>query len=239
MPAQSERQTSDEIMTLSEIARYLKVSDKTILRMVRNGQIPGTKVANQWRFMRPVINDWLAARMRNASDTDLANVLLTGNKLVPVPELITPDRIVPDLRPGSNSEMLRALIKPLVEQGIVRDGHAYLEELLAREEMVSTAIGNGVALPHVREPGNVEVRRTCMVLGTCKKGVDFAALDGEPTYVFVLPCSNSEVVHLRLMAKITFILRQPGMVESLQKAEDKDEIHNLLKETHQQISITI
>ena len=56
----------DPIMTLQEIAGYLKVSEKTILRMVQSGELPGVKISNQWRFVRGVIDEWLSRRMFSA-----------------------------------------------------------------------------------------------------------------------------------------------------------------------------
>jgi len=52
-------------MTLAEMAEYLKVSQKTIVRMVHAGKLPGAKVASQWRFVRAAIDDWLNTRMQN------------------------------------------------------------------------------------------------------------------------------------------------------------------------------
>ena len=67
----------DEILTLTEIAGYLKVSEKTILRMVQSGQFPGVKVSNQWRFVRAIVDDWLSARMHSAPTTSLLEVVGT------------------------------------------------------------------------------------------------------------------------------------------------------------------
>jgi excisionase family DNA binding protein len=85
-------------MTVAEIAGYLKVSRKTIFRMAKEGQIPGAKVSNQWRFMRSVIDDWLGEKMQSAAKQDLVRVLETDGPLVPVSRLVSPDRIVICLR---------------------------------------------------------------------------------------------------------------------------------------------
>lgn len=72
----SKRNKKDEILTLSEIADYLKVSEKTILRMLQAGEFPGVKVSNQWRFVREAVDDWLRARMQaepTSSITDMVD----------------------------------------------------------------------------------------------------------------------------------------------------------------------
>ena len=55
----------DGLRTLTEIAEYLRVSEKTVVRLVQAGELPGTKVASQWRFVRADVDDWLSSRMYN------------------------------------------------------------------------------------------------------------------------------------------------------------------------------
>ena len=54
----------NEIMTIKEVSSYLKLADRTILKMANMNQIPSVKIANQWRFMRSIIDDWLISRMK-------------------------------------------------------------------------------------------------------------------------------------------------------------------------------
>ena len=65
-----------EVMTLEEVAEYLQVSQKSILRMAQSGKIPAAKVASQWRFMRSVVDDWLMAQMEIPSVRSSASVRL-------------------------------------------------------------------------------------------------------------------------------------------------------------------
>jgi mannitol/fructose-specific phosphotransferase system IIA component (Ntr-type) len=102
---------------------------------------------------------------------------------------------------------------------MLSDQTAFLARLMEREEIVSTAVGQGVAFPHARQPGETGFRRPCMVFGVCRAGTDFGAYDGSLTHVFVLCCSNSEIVHLRLLAKATMLLRKGDLVAKLRLAE--------------------
>jgi PTS system nitrogen regulatory IIA component len=222
-------QDSAEVMTVAEIASYLKVSQKTIFRMAKAGRIPGAKVSNQWRFLRSVIDDWLGERMQSAAKEDLLRVLETqGEEVVPISRLVSPDRVVLDMAPGAKESVLRRLVTPLVSSEIVRDGEAFLRKLVEREEMVSTAVGHGVALPHVRDAEDSGVRETCIVLGVCREGTDFESLDGGKTYVFTLLCTTSEVVHLRLMAKVSLIFREPEAVKAVRSAATIEDVMLIL-----------
>ena len=72
----------NEIMTLSEVASYLKIAEKTVSRMITRGEIPCTKVASQWRFMKSMIDDWLISRMNVVPQNDLAKILENPEGLI-------------------------------------------------------------------------------------------------------------------------------------------------------------
>jgi len=219
-----------EIMTLREIARYLKVSEKTIFRMVQSGDMPGVKVSSQWRFVRSVVDDWLSARMYASPKRGLLQVIGSAPQAIRLTRMITPDRVVSDIRPGTKRDILHKMVEAGVpfESRTARD--TFLGELLLREEVVSTAIGNGVAFPHAREPGGFPISEPRVVLGICPQGADFGALDGMPTYVLAMPLANSEVEHLRVMAKLALVFRQKGVAQKVIAAAANATVMELLAE---------
>ena len=225
-----------EVMTLSEMAEYLKVSEKTIVRMVHAGKLPGAKVASQWRFMRAVIDDWLNTRMQGMSRKGLTEIAASEEKIVPISELVSPGRIVMDLVPDSKETVLRRLARPLAETGMVDDLENYLALLLEREEMLSTAIGRGLAIPHVRDPRESGARGTCIVIGICRKGTDFGALDEQATHLFALPCAATDEGHLRLVAKISLLFRTDRVVERMISAGDAGKVLEILHEADSELS---
>jgi len=231
MMAETMQATPDprEILTLAEIASYLKVSEKTILRMVKRGDLPGSKVANQWRFQGVLIEQWLTAKMESATDESLVDVIQTTPKIIPLSRLIAPERILMNLLPGDTESVLEQLIKPLIDEDLLDDPAQFLSDLLDREAMGSTGIGDGVAIPHVRSQENSGVRKPCVVMGLCQAGLDFDALDGEPTHVFMLLCANAVTEHLRLLAKTMLMLRNPGMVEILLNCQNREEVEERLR----------
>ena len=229
----SEGQTPEEIMTLAELARYLKVAEKSVLRMVRRGDIPGTKVASQWRFMRAVIDDWFMSRMRAASERDLRGMIDTS-ATVPLSRLLGQEHLLMGLEPGSKEDVLRRLVTPLIADGTVQDAAGFVALLMERERMVSTGVGQGIAFPHVRDPDVCPVTRTSLVLGLCPEGTDFEAMDGAKTHLFFLVGAKDEVVHLRIMAQLSLILRAPTMVDRLLAAPDEMAISALLVERDQE-----
>jgi excisionase family DNA binding protein len=205
-------------MTLDAVADYLQVSQKSILRMAQTGKIPAAKVASQWRFMRSVVDDWLMAQMEipsvrsSASARDLP-------RLPPLPELMPPEVMNLNVVPGAKLEVLKQLIEPLKKNRVLRQHRRLLENLYARENIVSTAIGHGIAIPHPHRTLSGVFKRPLVALGVCREGADFDALDHQRTYVFFLLCAPSEDIQLRLLTRVTQVGRQIQTIEQIRKAQ--------------------
>jgi len=223
-------QFNDQIMTLSEVAEYLKVAEKTILRMIQKGEIPCAKVASQWRFMKPMIDDWLISRMNVIPRNDLAGLMEKEGALVPLSRLIRRERIIPDLPPGSKEEILTALIHPLTEDRSAGDNALFLKKLLHRESLSSTAIGQHVAIPHLRRPEESILPGPEVILGICPEGTDFESLDGEPTHLFFLIVTDSEVIHLRVLSRISRMASDAELTAALRTAGTAEKALGLLLE---------
>ncbi len=225
----------EDIMTLAEAAEYLKLSEKTVLKMAQRGEIPAAKIASQWRFRRQVLEDWLTSRMKVIPETDMARVVESGTDLLPISRLISEDYVVMDIRAGSKEEVLSQLIAPLVRNDVISDKEAFLKKLMQREQMASTALGQGVAIPHIRQPQENPAGLPDLVVGICREGTDFEAGDRHRTHLLFLLCTDSEVVHVRIMAKLANILRQPSFVSRLIEARNKDEVVGILIEADQKM----
>ncbi len=136
--------------------------------------------------------------------------------------------ILPDLQTDSKPEVLRELLSPLREKAPHLDLDKAHEILLEREKLGSTGIGNGVAIPH----GKVdEMEDIVLIVGRSSKGVDFGAQDGEPCTVFflVLAPENIAGTHLRLLAQISRLLKDPAFRSSFQEARGAGALWDLLK----------
>lgn len=217
---------NDQIMTLSEVAEYLKVAEKTILRMIKKGEIPCAKIASQWRFMRPMIDDWLISRMNVIPKNDLSALLAKEGSLVPLSRLIKKERILTGLPASSKEEILDALITPL---SLSRENHIlFLKKLMQREDMSSTAIGQSIAIPHLRRPEENIIPGPEVVLGICQEGCDFDSIDNKPTHLFFLIITDSEVVHLRIISRISRIAGDSQFLHNLVNATDGEEALGLI-----------
>lgn len=129
-------------------------------------------------------------------------------------DYLATDRVVPDVREGDVREILTQLLQPLLRDGTLAEPEPLLSALLAREKVLSTGIGHGIAVPHAISPaaGTPQV-----VLGIAPGGVEFQAMDGGPVYVFFVLLSPPDGAghHTRLLARIARLGRDPDFVTGL------------------------
>ena len=217
------------LLTLAEVASFLKIAEKTVLRMIHKGQIPCVKIATQWRFVPSQIQQWLSSGgslvdRADAGRDELGLAIEHGNERIPISRLTDEGLIITGIAPGSRRGILEQLVSPLVQRGLIEDSAGYVEKLLNREDIISTGIGNGVAVPHVRNPMENPVSRPILVLGTCSQGCDFRSVDGSTTHLFVLLLAGSEIVHLRILARINQLFMVEGVVDRLVQAGNPREV---------------
>jgi PTS system nitrogen regulatory IIA component len=220
-------------MTLSEVALYLRLAEKTVLRMVHKGQIPCAKVASQWRFLRSMIDDWLLAKMRVVPQNDLVRLIESSPEAVPLARLLKEENVVLRIRPGTKEEVLRQLVRPLLRSKFIDREKPFVDKLLQREEIISTAMSRGVAIPHLRKPQENPSGGPVLVVGICPEGTNFEAPDGEKTRLFFLLSTHSDVVHLRILAKVNRIARRKEVMTGLIGCKSPAEVLRVLIRANQ------
>jgi nitrogen PTS system EIIA component len=210
------------------MAEYLKVAKKTLLKMAQHGDIPATKVASQWRFMRSVVDDWLITRMKALPDRELEDLIDSDKLPVPLSALLRPELVRLDIEDVGVERILQLLTEPLVRQQLLENQADFVEKLAEREEMVSTAIFPGIAVPHARKPEECPVSEPRIVVGVSRGGVDFNSLDGRSTHLFCLICANQVLLHLKIIAELALVFRQPNLIGRLKTAADAQEVLRIL-----------
>jgi len=221
---------TDKLLTLEEVSVYLKLSEQDILNLIQKNEIPAIRVENQWRFLRPVIDDWILTKMnykkinfndiKNWSDNDISQMKFSS--------FFENDFILPDIKDGNKEEILKQLMKPLIEKKIINSPDFHLSKLLERENIVSTGIGHGIAIPHLKNIKENPDYAPLLVFGICKNGTDFNSPDHKPAYLFFLLCTKIEAIHLKILAKISSIFINAEIINSIMKTNSKEEILDIL-----------
>lgn len=133
--------------------------------------------------------------------------------------------VIADIQAKTKKEILVELVKPLKQEGLIQDVEAVVEIIMERERLGSTGIGDGVAIPH----GKLKTADTLLcAVGRSKEGVDFDAVDRKPVYIFflVLAPENSASLHLKLLSRISRILRDQSFRSRLLKLANAHEIYS-------------
>jgi len=220
---------TNEVMTLAEVAKYLQLAEKTVLRMVKRGEIPAAKVASQWRFMRAVIRDWLITQMQTLPWSDLESRAFREKTILPFSEVMRPELVALNILPGPKESILKQLTVPLENTGFARDCPMLLQSLIERERMMTTAAGHGMAVPHPRKPLPKMFAEPAIVLGVCPKGTNFDAIDDQLVHLFFLICATREEIHLQLMARVSLLTRHENVMLELQQTSTKQQAANVIK----------
>ena len=141
--------------------------------------------------------------------------------------LTRPDLIFVDLPGADGPTVLRAFAERVVERGVVKDADVLYRRLLEREQLGTTALGQGVAVPHCKIDGLADV---VVAVGLFRKGIDFEASDGKPVKVLflVVSPSASPAAHLQSLAAISRWVKADHHVERILDLEDPQAIFELL-----------
>ncbi len=152
-------------------------------------------------------------------------------------DFVVRDAILVDLQATGKEEAIREIVRSLHASGQVTeaDVEGVIRAILGREELGSTGIGQGVAVPHTRHP---TVQKLVGTVALSRHGVDFAALDGDPVDIFFLLISppNQPGDHLRALENISRHLKDERFVSFLRQSTDKKSVVELLEEADQAAS---
>lgn len=218
------------VMTTRELASYIKLNEKTVIRMAQKGKIPGVKIGNQWRFHLAAIDRYLQTDLMESSYGDLDLIIGTKEDIIPLSRLTGFKFIEINSSAKTSDEVLIELSKIAYEGGLTSKENNLLKELKQREKMLSTAIGNGVAFPHPRHPSPKLFNEPKVIIIRSKIGINYDAPDRKLVSIFFMPCASNEFIHIRLLAKISKLLHVSGIIDKFMGAKTKDQIMRLLLE---------
>jgi nitrogen PTS system EIIA component len=146
-----------------------------------------------------------------------------------ISDFLFPKAVTAELKAATKKEVIEELVDLLIASGAFEKKikAKLIETLLAREALGSTAIGQGIAIPHGKSEN---VSKLTAALGISKKGIDFDSLDGEPAYIFFLLVApiDSAGPHLKALARISRLLKDKYFRENLKNAKDDKAIIKLV-----------
>jgi len=198
------------LLTAREAARLLKAAEEDIYRWVEAGEIPYEQVNDQPRFNQAELLEWATARHREVSvemftDASTAGLTLEG--------ALREGGVHSGLRGAGRREVLAEVMARMNVPD--EDRETLLEIMLAREDLGSTALGGGIAIPHVRHPAVVPGVRPSITLCYLDTPLDLAAPDGQPVHILFAILSTTVRGHLQLLAKLSSALHDGAFRQAL------------------------
>jgi PTS system nitrogen regulatory IIA component len=229
----------NEMMDLDQVATYLRRDKREVTKLADRGHLPGRKVGGEWRFARAEINHWIETQLPDYTEQQLRVLEAHDSRAEGGEPLITgllseASMAVP-LAASTRSSVLRALVKLAEQSCHVYDPEAVLNAIRQREEMGSTALESGVAIPHPRRPLPTALGESLVAYGRTASGIPFGAPHGALTDIFFLVCCRDEVTHLRVLARLSRMLLRPGFLETLRAAPSTTETRQIIESAEREL----
>lgn len=224
-------------MTARQVAGYLSVNERTVLKLVSEGTLPGVKIGNQWRFRKAMLDAWLDDQMLGVTPrhSEVSIMASTPRRMLDLASCFQPSHIIAELSADTKIGVIEELADLANRLGLVRDKAWFVGALIERENIMPSAMGNGVAFMHtlLRHPG--QVVRPFMVLGRSHEGVDFDALDGRPTSLFFALGLKFHELHLPWLSKLSQMCAKPDAIQALMSAPAALDIFQALSDAEREL----
>src|SRR6266436_2793630 len=194
----------------NEVASLLGVAEQEVRVWAYSGRLPVVDVQDRLQFNRQAILEWA---LMHGHPLNLGVAAMAPPGLPPLTELFAPERFHYDVPGRTFAEVLRAALDVLKLPP--EDKELIYDLLVSREKLMTTALGDGLAIPHLRVPVVVDVPRPVLSIFCTREPIDMGALDGMPVHTLFLLLSLAPRQHLELLARLTFLFRHPEFVELL------------------------
>ena len=202
-------------LTVRDVAELLNVSEKTIYRWIGKAEIPVYRLKEQYRFSKAEVIEWASSRkIEVAEDALKPEGEEEGAPLPDLSKAIEAGGIFYRVAGADKDGVLRSVVDLLRLPDDV-DREFLYRILMAREAMGSTGVGDGIAIPHVRNPIVLNVDQPTITLCFLEQAIDFGAIDGKPVRVLFTIISPTVRSHLHLLSRIAFALHDPEFKAAL------------------------
>jgi PTS system nitrogen regulatory IIA component len=221
-------------LTIRDVSELLNISERTIYRWIKQKTIPAYKIHDQYRFNKAELMEWAAA-----------NKISVSPEIFHEPE--SPTGSVPSLAEALKAGGIHYRVEGKDKEAVIRasvesiklpedvDKDFLIKVLLAREELGSTGVGDGIAIPHVRNPIVLNVSHCLVGLSFLEKPVDFGAIDGKPVHCLFMLVSPTARVHLYLLSRLAFALRDAAFNKAILEHDTRDAIFRELERVEKSV----
>lgn len=222
-------------LNLKQVARIFNITEAEVQRLIRKRGLPSFRIRDHFGFNRPELLEWATlnrVELAPAALRELEADELAATRLI---DALKDGGVCYDLPGSSKAQALQEVVKVLALPADV-DRDFICRMLLAREQLASTGVGDGIAIPHPRNPILLHVHRPLVSLCFMQEPLDFGALDGKPVFaLFTLITANARQ-HLQLLSRLSFCLRDPALKELLRRRAERGHIEAEIERIESRLS---
>jgi PTS system nitrogen regulatory IIA component len=226
----------EEDFGIDNLAEYLHLTPAQVARLVERDKLPGRRVAGQWRFSQAEIHHWLETRIGLSSEGELAQMEevlrrkpgSVDDRETAIASMLPPEAIAIPLHARTRGSVITEMAELAARTGWLWDASKMAEAVRSREDMMPTALDNGVALLHPRRPLANLLGQAFLALGRTERGIPFGGARGALTDVFFLICSVDDRGHLRTLARLSRLISDGALLDALRQAPDAQAAHQAI-----------
>lgn len=149
-----------------------------------------------------------------------------------ISNILKPEAVIMEMNASEKLAAIRELVEFMVDKNIAHDREQLFEALAKRENLESTGIGDGIAIPHARTDA---VDDLVLVFARSSSGIDFSSIDGKPSHIIFLIASpeNKKSEYIITLAKLSRLLRRSPVREYLRNATNPQEVLEIIKKNEE------
>lgn len=142
-------------------------------------------------------------------------------------DLLKKDLMILDLKADNKSDAIEEIASKFYKKGYIKSKEEFINGLKKREDQGSTALGDGVAIPHSK---NKTVKEPAVLFARKKEGLDYEALDGEDTFIFfaIAAPDGENNLHVETLAQLSKMIMKGGFVDDLKTVNNSDEVYSII-----------
>jgi PTS system nitrogen regulatory IIA component len=232
---------SQEMMTIEQLASFLRRDQREVQKWASRGYLPVHKVSGEYRFHPVEINHWLETQMHAYTEQELSNLehgAGRGEMQQPlISSLVSEANIATPLPANTKASVLKELVKLAEASWQVYDPDAVLEAVRQREDMGTTALESGVAVPHPHRPLPQLLGESIIAIGRTASPIPFGAPRGGLTDLFFLICCRDDRTHLRVLARLSRLLLREGFPDELRAAESPAALYQAIESAERDLLV--
>lgn len=231
------------LLSLDSVANYLHLTREDIEQRVKDREIPFEKRGDKIIFRKSEIDQWASQRILGLPGQRLTayhqKSTRSTQKILPhktiLPAMLQAGAVATGMTSKTKASVLRDLVTLAKNTGQLNDPQVLLDSLLAREELCSTGMPGGFALPHPRSHEAYLFETSFIVVGRPIQEIHFGAPDNLPTRLFFLICCQDDRLHLHTLARLCLLAQKTSLLNQLCEAPDATAMQDFLIAAEQEI----